>query len=92
MFLTTDDATAQVKLLLGSDRCLRLEPQGEDAAIEMDDYDAAFARLRRLSVEDFVQHREMIGHFFETTLPRASVTTAAVRHDRRSPGGVGVAW
>lgn len=71
MFLTTDNATAQVKLLLGPDRCLRLDPQGADAAIEMDDYDAAFARLPVLAAEDFVRHREEIGHFFaRAVLPR----------------------
>lgn len=42
MFLTTDNATAQVKLLLGPERCLRIEPAGDDAAVEMDDYDGAF--------------------------------------------------
>jgi patatin-like phospholipase/acyl hydrolase len=71
MFLTTDNATAQVKLLLGPDRCLRLEPKGDDAAIEMDDYDAAFARLPALAAEDFARQREAIGHFFErSVLPR----------------------
>lgn len=71
MFLTTDNATAQVKLLLGPDRCLRLEPQGADAAIEMDDYDAAFARLPAVAGEHFAQHREAIGHFFaRPVLPR----------------------
>lgn len=71
MFLTTDNATAQVKLLLGPNRCLRLEPQGADAAIEMDDYDAAFACLPALAAADFAQHRETIGHFFaQPVLPR----------------------
>lgn len=68
MFLTTDNATAQVKLMLGPERCLRLEPEGEDAAIEMDDYDAAFARLPSLAARDFASHREMIGRFFEMTV------------------------
>lgn len=45
MFLTTDNATAQAKLLLGPGRCLRLEPAGADALVELDDYDGAFARL-----------------------------------------------
>jgi hypothetical protein len=71
MFLTTDNATAQAKLLLGPDRCLRLEPQGADAAIEMDDYDAAFARLPALAVVDFEQNRDAIGRFFAgPVLPR----------------------
>ena len=48
MFLTTDNATAQAKLLLGPDRCLRIEPSTRNAAIELDDYDGAFARLPAL--------------------------------------------
>jgi len=37
-FLTTDNFTAQAKLLLGPERCLRCEPSGTDAEIELDDY------------------------------------------------------
>lgn len=64
MFLTTDNATAQVKLLLGPDRCLRLEPSGEDAGVEMDDYDSAFARLPGMAAEHFETNRETIARFF----------------------------
>lgn len=49
MFLTTDNATAQAKLLLGPERCLRLEPSGRAVHIEMDDYDQAFAQLPYLA-------------------------------------------
>ena len=68
MFLTTDNATAQVKLLLGPDACLRLEPSGADACIEMDDYDGAFARLPELAVRDFESHQEEIARFFTGTV------------------------
>ena len=68
MFLTTDNATAQVKLLLGPDRCLRLEPAGSDACIEMDDYDSAFARLPVLAARDFEANREEIARFFVGTV------------------------
>jgi patatin-like phospholipase/acyl hydrolase len=64
MFLTTDNATAQAKLLLGPDHCLRLEPAGEDARVEMDDYDAAFARLPNLAERDFLANEEAISRFF----------------------------
>jgi hypothetical protein len=64
MFLTTDNATAQVKLLLGPDRCLRIEPSGDAACIEMDDYDGAFAVLPELARRDFVANREGIARFF----------------------------
>src|SRR3546814_9793514 len=49
MFLTTDNATAQAKLLLGPDKCLRVEPVGDDGTIEMDDYDRALSALPKLA-------------------------------------------
>lgn len=71
MFLTTDNATAQAKLLLGPGRCLRIEPQGEDTTVEMDDYDDAFSRLPALAAQDFEAGREAISRFFDdTVLPR----------------------
>ena len=71
MFLTTDNATAQAKLLLGPGRCLRLEPEGADALIELDDYDGAFAQLPALAQQDFAKNRDAIARFFaETVLPR----------------------
>jgi hypothetical protein len=69
MFLTTDNATAQVKLLLGPERCLRIEPAGADAAIEMDDYDAAFARLPALAAADFTAFEAAIAPFYAQTVP-----------------------
>ena len=68
MFLTTDDATAQAKLLLGPEQCLRLEPTGEDAFVEMDDYGAAYSRLPDLAKRDFQSNREAIARFFATTV------------------------
>jgi len=71
MFLTTDNATAQAKLLLGPDQCFRLEPSGEYASIEMDDYDRAFALLPDLAARDFDKNREIIARFFaDTVSPR----------------------
>lgn len=71
MFLTTDNATAQVKLLLGPERCLRIEPGDEAAKIEMDDYDAAFALLPGRTAEDFEANAEALEHFFsQPVLPR----------------------
>lgn len=65
MFLTTDNATAQTKLLLGPDRCLRIEPAGEDATVEMDDYDDAFSRLPALAARDFAAGAKAISRFFD---------------------------
>jgi patatin-like phospholipase/acyl hydrolase len=71
MFLTTDNATAQVKLLLGPERCLRIEPQGDNATVEMDDYDDAFRRLPVLAERDFLELRGDIERFFiDEVLPR----------------------
>lgn len=68
MFLTTDNATAQAKLLLGPDRCFRLEPTGTDASIEMDNFDGAFAKLPGLAARDFESNREGIKPFFNDTV------------------------
>lgn len=64
MFLTTDNATAQAKLLLGPDRCLRIEPEEADSLIELDDYDGAFARLPARAEAHFESHREALARFF----------------------------
>jgi uncharacterized protein len=74
MFLTTDNSTAQVKLLLGPDQCLRIEPSGADAAVEMDDYDQALARLPRLAEKHFDVNRERIAQYF------ASIVSPRERH------------
>ncbi len=71
MFLTTDNATAQAKLLLGPDRCLRIEPTGQQAHIEIDDYDRAFAELPPLADCHFEEFKPEIVRFFsDTVLPR----------------------
>ncbi len=68
MFLTSYNATAQVKLLLGPDRCLRIEPYGKSANIEMDDYDSAFAILPKLAMRDFETNRHSIARYFKKTV------------------------
>lgn len=64
IFLTTDNATAQAKLLLGPDRCLRIEPSSAEATIELDDYDKSFGILPALAATHFEQHRKDIERFF----------------------------
>jgi len=64
IFLATDNATAQVKLLLGPSKCLRIEPMGVDACLEMDDYDGAFSKLPDLARNRFAQHRDEIAIYF----------------------------
>lgn len=68
MFLTSDNAIAQAKLLLGPDRCLRIEPAEADSAIDLDDYDRAFAVLPGRAHEHFQRHQDEIAHFFATVV------------------------
>ena len=68
MFLTTDNATAQAKLLLGPDRCPRIEPEEADSGIDLDDYDSAFARLPARAAAHFDARRNDIARFFSGTV------------------------
>ncbi|WP_316980088.1 CBASS cGAMP-activated phospholipase [Shumkonia mesophila] len=79
MFLTTDNATAQAKLLLGPEHCLRIEPTRDDAAIEMDDYDAAFASLPKLAAMHFASYQADIAPFYE------QVVAQRERHRTKAP-------
>ena len=67
MFLTTDNATSQALLLLGPDKVLRIEPSGEAATIELDDFDRAQAELPLLASEHFADYRSALTKFFEQT-------------------------
>src|SRR3546814_15171652 len=51
-------------LLLGPDKCLRVEPVGDDGTIEMDDYDRALSALPKLADRDFATSREGVTSFF----------------------------
>lgn len=71
MYLTTDNAQAQATLLLGPEKILRLEPQGEAAAIELDDWRRATDVLMPVAEADFTANRENIERFFrEKVAPR----------------------
>jgi patatin-like phospholipase/acyl hydrolase len=65
MFLTTDNAQAQATLLLGPENILRLEPHGEAAAIDLDDWRAAVDQLVPLAEADFATNRADIEMFFK---------------------------
>lgn len=69
MFLTTDNATAQAKLLLGPQNCLRIEPSFVDAIIQMDDYDSACAQLPKAAQLAFETHNADLSGFFESIVP-----------------------
>jgi patatin-like phospholipase/acyl hydrolase len=64
MFLTTDNATAQAKLLLGPEGCLRIEPTEAESLIELDDYDGAFAVLPARAEQHFEARQAEIARFF----------------------------
>lgn len=66
--LTTDNATAQAKLLLGPDRRLRIEPTKADSAIDLDDYDRAFAILPQRAEQHFDLQRQELARFFQTSV------------------------
>tara|TARA_R110000868_G_scaffold1041_1_gene7967 strand:+ start:5884 stop:6909 length:1026 start_codon:yes stop_codon:yes gene_type:complete len=69
MFLTTDNATAQAKLLLGPQNCIRFEPDAECANISMDDYDNAFRLLPSAAESAFDLGKSQIKSFFESAVP-----------------------
>ena len=64
MFLTTDNAQSQATLLLGPERILRVEPDGDAADIELDDWTNAKATLPPLANADLAANRERIAEFF----------------------------
>lgn len=68
MFLTSDNATAQAKLLLGPDHVLRIEPTGDDANVELDDYDTATADLPNLAARHFEAQFAALEAFFRDTV------------------------
>lgn len=78
MFLTTDNAQAQATLLLGPEKILRLEPEGDAAAIDLDDWRSAVDQLVPLAESDFVANRNQIEHFFASKVdPRHRFYTDA---------------
>jgi len=64
IFLTTDNATAQAKLLLGPERCFRVEPSESCSQVQMDDYDGAYAVLPDEARLLFAQSKERLAEFF----------------------------
>jgi patatin-like phospholipase/acyl hydrolase len=65
MFLTTDNAQSQAALLLGPERILRLQPEGDAANIELDDWTNARVMLPPLAKADLAANREHISEFFQ---------------------------
>jgi patatin-like phospholipase/acyl hydrolase len=66
MYLTTDTALSQARLLLGFDSIVRVEPSFADAQIELDDWISAHERLPGEAQAKFVEQRERIKQFLAT--------------------------
>lgn len=69
MYLTSDNALAQAGLLIGPQRIVRIEPQGDDALVEMDDWRGAVQRLPSAAAKAFAANRDDILRFFERPVP-----------------------
>jgi patatin-like phospholipase/acyl hydrolase len=69
MYLTSDNALAQAGLLIGPPRITRIEPQGEDALVEMDDWQGAVRRLPTAAAQAFAANRDTILQFFGGLAP-----------------------
>ncbi len=65
MFLTTDNATAQAKLLLGPSSVIRIEPSEPAANIELDDYSAAMKLTPDEALLSFNNHIPSLAPFFQ---------------------------
>lgn len=64
MFLSTDNALAQATLLLGPEQVLRVEPSGDAANIELDDYDNAMNLLPEAARSATELNENGISQFF----------------------------
>jgi uncharacterized protein len=64
IFLTTDNAQAQACLLLGPENILRLEPKGQAAEIDIDDWRAAITLLPPLAKADYEANKCRIASLF----------------------------
>lgn len=82
MFLTSDNATAQAKLLLGPDKVLRIEPTGNSATVELDDFDRAMAELPILATQHFADNKSALDAFFQ------ALTAVREKHYSASPQDV----
>ena len=70
MYLSTDNADSQAKLLLGHDRVCRIEPELR-STIELDDWQTADSILPNLAAVDYNANAARVGEFFrEPAAPR----------------------
>jgi patatin-like phospholipase/acyl hydrolase len=65
MYLTTDTALSQARLMLGFDQIVRLQPSAEASAIELDDWKSAHERMPREGAARLAEQREAVQRFIE---------------------------
>ena len=71
MSLSTDNAAAQVGLMVGSEHVVRLEPERRVASIDMDDWTEAVRHLPDATLVTFTENRNRFSGFFaEKVRPR----------------------
>ncbi|MEQ8451888.1 MAG: CBASS cGAMP-activated phospholipase [Nitratireductor sp.] len=71
MSLSTDNSAAQVGLMIGSERVVRIEPERQIASIEIDDWEEAVRHLPDAALISFAENTERIERFFtEPVQPR----------------------
>ncbi|WP_425458871.1 CBASS cGAMP-activated phospholipase [Ahrensia kielensis] len=64
MSLATDNASAQVGLMIGADRIFRIEPESQIASIEMDDWEEAVRHLPDAARTSLSEGKDRIRDFF----------------------------
>lgn len=64
MYLTADNALAQAGLLIGPERITRIEPSGNAANIDIDDWCGAVKVLPDAAAGDFAKNKDSIMRFF----------------------------
>jgi patatin-like phospholipase/acyl hydrolase len=70
IYLTGDNALAQAGLLIGPERITRIEPIGEAATVDMDDWHTAVRLLPSAAATDFEESKGSIMRFFKAKVDR----------------------
>lgn len=68
MHLSTENAASQVSLFIGDKNVVRIEPEKQIAAIELDDWLEAKAHMPDAAETSFAENRPVLEAFFERTV------------------------
>ena len=66
MHLSTENASSQVKLFIGHQNVVRIEPEHQIATIDMDDWSEAVKHLPDAAIRAFTENKDVLKSFFET--------------------------